>query len=463
MSLSRIRPRLVDCTLREGNQAPGVRFSAEQSAEIARCLAAVGVDMIECGHPFVSAEEFERVRRVAALGLPVPVLAHARARQEDIDAAADSGAGWVGIFLGVNDVTQRVRLHDSRDRLMERLAQAIRHARGRGLKTRYTIEDASRTAPGDLIPAAILAAAQGADRICLADTVGRMEPGEVAETVRAVREACPGLPVEVHLHDDRGLALANSLAAVDAGAEWVSCSVNGLGERCGITDTVALLANLQFRDQWTLDDPARLHDLSRRVAALARTPRDMRSPVVGRCAFQHTARLHRLAVEEDALAYAWTPPDRLGTSNGTEFRSLPASMKDLVVKPAAISATELRYHRAGPGTRYVMIDERFVSDCRFYSIVREIPRLDDYGAGHVDSHRHTVDSVFLFIGAEPGMTGLTVEVRLGEESFTLDSPCSVFIPSGLVHSYRVVSGTGYFVNNVMAGDYNSSLLEPLKD
>lgn len=98
-------------------------------------------------------------------------------------------------------------------------------------------------------------------------------------------------------------------------------------------------------------------------------------------------------------------------------------------------------------------------DARQYCIVRRIPEMDDYGEGHVDVHRHCVDSVFLFIGHGPALRGLTVEVRLGAETFVVESPSSVFIPSGLLHSYRVLAGAGLFINHVQTGDYNSSLLD----
>lgn len=106
-----------------------------------------------------------------------------------------------------------------------------------------------------------------------------------------------------------------------------------------------------------------------------------------------------------------------------------------------------------------MLDNRVVPDARQYCIVRRIPEIDDYKEGHVDVHRHCVDSVFLFIGHGPALRGLTVEVCLGADTFVVESPSSVFIPSGLLHGYRVLAGAGLFIKHVQAGDYNSSLLD----
>jgi 2-isopropylmalate synthase len=442
-------------------QAPGVRFSVKQSVEIARSLAQIGVDMIECGHPSMSSEEMARVSAIAALKLPPPILAHARAHRADIDAVADSGATWVGIFLGVNEISQRVRLHKDEVTILRLVSENIAHARKHGLKVRYTIEDSSRTSLNHLVETYKTALEAGANRICFADTVGSMEPSAICGVVSALRRVFPEVSIEVHLHDDRGLAIANALTAIDAGADWISTSVNGLGERCGITDTLCLLANLQHRGLRQIADPALLHDLSRRVAAFARSPVDTRRPITGQHVFYHTAKLHAKAVAEEEMAYAWTAPLRLGVKQRVDFPVLPRNIAELLVKPQAISATELKHHRHGPGTRYVMIDERFVPDCRQYCIVRRIPHLSDYGAGHVDMHSHTVDSLFLFIGDQPDMTGLCVEVELASERFVLESPASVFIPAGMGHSYRILAGAGYFINHVGMGDYNRSLLDTL--
>jgi 2-isopropylmalate synthase len=305
--------RLIDATLREGAQAPGVAFDADASRAIATALARLGVDAVECGHPAKSETERARVRAVVDLGLPVPVLAHARAHARDIDAVKESGASWVGLFLGVNETSRRHRIPGrTLEELLAAIAEGVRYARAAGLAVRFTVEDASRTPLDELAAAYRVAAEAGAGRLCVADTVGVLDPPGAAALVAAVGGAFPGLPLEVHLHDDRGLALANALAAAEAGAQWVSCSVNGVGERCGIVDTALLLANLQFRAERTLADPALLQETSRLVARETGLAVHALHPVTGAHAFTHRARLHVLAMQRDPASYSWTDPAALG-------------------------------------------------------------------------------------------------------------------------------------------------------
>ncbi len=304
--------RVIDATLREGAQAPGVRYTPEASVRIARALDAVGVDAIECGHAAIGPAERDRIRAVLDAGLRAPVLVHARALATDVDAAAEVGAPWVGVFLGVNGHARRTRVRRPVPELHGMIADAVACARARGLRVRYTLEDASRTDPADALEVYRVAVDAGADRLGFADTAGCAEPPEIARRVAALRAAFPEVPVEVHLHDDRGLALAGALAAVDAGAAWISTSVLGLGERCGIPDLAAVLANLAHRGARTWPPGAALQDLSATVAGITGASADARRPVVGRHAFTHAARLHVLAMTRDPASYSWVEADRVG-------------------------------------------------------------------------------------------------------------------------------------------------------
>ncbi|MDH6578818.1 hypothetical protein [Kitasatospora sp. MAP5-34] len=453
---------IIDSTLREGMQSAHGRFTLDQSVEIARLLASSGADAIECGHPAVSSDELLRVAAVVEAAGDVPVLAHARARRDDIETVAKTGAAWVGIFLGINEVSRRSRLPGRQlPDLYAMVEESVTHARRLGLRVRFTVEDSSRTDGAELAEAYRIATAAGAERICFADTLGVMEPEDIRERISRLRESCPGTDIEVHLHDDRGLALANSLAAVDAGAAWVSTSVNGLGERAGITDYVSLAVNLDYRGTRPLVNGGLLAELSRRVGAYSRSMPDHRRPVVGRDVFHHVAKLHVAAVEREPSAYEWVKPADVGREGSTARPTLSARPTDWVVDPQVISATELRYHRKGPGDRFVLVDNRFVPGAEQYCIARRVPLLDDYGTGHVDTHVHHCDSLFIFLGEEEGYRGLSVEVTLGDETFPVQSPASVFIPAGVPHGYRVVGGAGTYLNHVLAGDYNSSLLDPI--
>lgn len=303
---------IIDCTLREGNQAPGVKFDKANSIHIASLLGSCSIDMIEIGHPLASSDEFNRVKAVVDLKLNCPILSHARAHMNDIKAVHKTGAQWIGIFAGINDLSQTARLNRSHDQILELITNSVSFAKGLGLMVRYTVEDSSRTSLPLLLEAYNSAILAGADRICFADTLGVLEPKETFNYISKIRKIFPKTELEMHIHDDRGLAMANSLAAIDAGATWISTSVNGIGERCGITDTCALIANLvykKFKDQQHLQ---KLVTLSKEVQSITNTFIDSRRPVIGEHAFTHTARLHRIAMEKDSKSYNWIDPMSLG-------------------------------------------------------------------------------------------------------------------------------------------------------
>lgn len=308
---------IIDTTLREGMQAPGVNFSTVDSLQIAAALVGLGVNMIECGHPLKSAEEMERVQALTGSGLPVPILAHSRAKKDDIDAVAESGAEWIGIFVGINHTTRQARLRNaSVPDILNFITECVGYAKSLGLKVRYTVEDASRTSMPDLMRAYGAAIDAGTDRICFADTIGLLEPHEIRHIIGPITGMFPDTEMEVHIHDDRGLAMASTLAAMDAGASWISCSVNGIGERCGITDTLTLLANLHHRNIRRLERNKGLSliEVSELVTSLSGQMVDARRPIGGANAFAHKARLHRLAMERDPDSYTWIDPGLVGSS-----------------------------------------------------------------------------------------------------------------------------------------------------
>jgi len=304
---------IIDATLREGVQAPYARLDEAASVEIAALLVRSGVDTIECGHPAVSMLERERIRAVRSVTSGTPLLCHARAVVEDVEQVASVGAEWVGIFLGVNDMSLAAKLHSATPKqALQRVRDATQAARHLGLNVRFTVEDTSRTPSARALDAYRTALEAGASRLCFADTVGTLAPREVESCIRQLVATFPDVPIEVHLHDDRGLATANALAAIEAGATWISTSVNGLGERCGIVDLAAMLGNLEYLGLKALWDPTVLHELATRVGVYSLSPPDGRRPVIGEHAFTHTSRLHRLAVRANPHCYEWIEPEKLG-------------------------------------------------------------------------------------------------------------------------------------------------------
>jgi 2-isopropylmalate synthase len=315
MSSRPTRPQLLDSTLREGEQTPGVRYRLEDKVAIARELDAFGVDYLEVGHPAVSDDVFRASKAVAAEGLRAQTLAHARAIREDIDRARQCDVQWVGIFYSVRNEALQQRFRRDLDQVIATVQDVVGYAKEHGLKVRYTPEDTVRSPWTNVRRVAQAAVAAGADRISIADTTGCMTPTRMAAQVERLR-AVVDVPLHVHCHNDLGLAVANSLAAFEAGAQVADVTVNGIGERCGITDLASLATALRVAEQRDdlPYDLTRLPTLSQMVENATGLPVAWQAPVTGRYAFRHNAGLHVAAVFHDPGHYESIPAALVGRS-----------------------------------------------------------------------------------------------------------------------------------------------------
>lgn len=306
------RPRLLDSTLREGEQTPGVLFTAADKLAIAHELDAFGVDYIEVGHPAVTADIAHAAREVCHAGLQAETVVHARAVRGDIDLALRCDADWVGIFYAVRDEALRERFHRDLASVIEQIRDVVGYAKAHGLKVRYTPEDTVRSPWPNVRAAATAAVEAGADRISIADTTGCMTPTRMADAVHRMRSIVD-VPLHVHCHNDLGLAAANALAAYEAGASVIDVAVNGLGERTGIADLAQVATAVRvaygIERPWDL---ARLPALSRLVAERSGIPVGAQTPVTGGNAFCHNAGLHVAAVFHDPQHYESVPAALVG-------------------------------------------------------------------------------------------------------------------------------------------------------
>jgi 2-isopropylmalate synthase len=305
------RVRILDSTLREGEQTPSVAFTMEEKLQIARKLDEVGVDMIEAGDPNVSQDVYQAVKRIANDGLKAEVLAHCRAIIEDVDTAISCDVPRVAIFLGTSDTHLTYKLRRRGEQAIEMACTAIEHARSSGLKVRFTAEDATRTDYRFLVRICQAAIEAGADRISLPDTVGVATP----ETIRDLFEnLSKGLRAEldVHCHNDMGLALANTLAAVESGATVAHATVNGLGERAGITSLSELAVAMKIKydiETLRLAELPALSLLVEKCSGLVIAPN---APIVGENAFSHKAGVHTAGVLSNPNTYEGFPPELVG-------------------------------------------------------------------------------------------------------------------------------------------------------
>ena len=303
---------LNDTTLRDGAQAPGVVLKPADKLAIARALDAMGIDELEVGTPAMGLGEQADMARIAALGLGCRLTAWCRARSADLEAAARCGVDGVNISLPLSDI-QLHALGKDRNWVLERLRTLVPEALKRFGHVGVGAQDASRADGPWLMDFARAADQVGARRLRLADTVGIGRPDTVAASIASCRRAAPRLPLEFHGHNDLGLATANALAAVEAGAEALSVTVNGLGERAGNAslEQVAVLLDRHPTLGSRLDCRQLLAICSRVALASVRAIAPDR-PIVGDLCFTHESGIHCHALLRDPRTYEPFDPQRIG-------------------------------------------------------------------------------------------------------------------------------------------------------
>ena len=304
---------VLDSTLREGAQAPKVRFNPEQILKIAHGLDTLGVDFIEYS-PIVSEQSGAVAKDLLQAGYKSNVILHGRALQSDIDLLLKYDPKWIAIYLSTSDVHLEHKLHMDKEQALEQTRKMIEYAKSHGVKMRFTCEDASRTSVEELLRFARVAAEAGADRISITDTVGIMTPSRMFNLVREVRSALPSVGIDLHCHDDLGLALANSLAGLEAGADCIHTSINGAGERAGIPKLAEVVMALQVLYGQRMEmKTEELPKLSKLFSSITKLPSDPFSPIVGENVFRHKGGTHLGAVlKTDGKAYEAFSPQALG-------------------------------------------------------------------------------------------------------------------------------------------------------
>lgn len=305
-------PILCDTTLRDGEQSPGVSFTAAEKISIARMLDEIGVQEIEAGTPAMGGEEYEAVSGIVSLGLNARVFAWNRALISDIDASLGCGVTAIAISLPVSDLQIERKLDRDRSWVLSQLCRSLKYAVRRGLSVCVGAEDASRADPEFLCEFALAAAACGAERVRFCDTVGRLDPVETFKKVSDLVSRVP-LPVEIHTHNDFGLAVANALAGIRAGAQVVSTTVLGLGERAGnaaLEQIVMSLKRLHGMDTGVRTEA--LRPLCETVALTSGRAIPPGQPVVGEAVFTHESGIHADGILKDPSLYEPYRPEEAG-------------------------------------------------------------------------------------------------------------------------------------------------------
>ena len=325
------RIKIFDTTLRDGEQSPGVALNTREKREIARQLARLGVDVIEAGFPVASEGDFRSVREIAEATAEedprVIIAGLARAGRGDVERAAaaleTAATPRIHTFIATSPIHMEKKLKLEPGQVLERAVEAVRLAKSFVDDVQFSAEDAGRSDPAFLAEIFAAAVEAGATTVNVPDTVGYMMPWEYGELIRGLIEAVPALrdvDVSVHCHDDLGMAVANSLAGVRAGATQIECTLNGIGERAGNASLEEAVMGLQTRaDFWgheTAIDTRELYRTSRMVSMMTGMVVPPNKAIVGDNAFAHEAGIHQDGVLKAVETYEIMSAETVGRDAG---------------------------------------------------------------------------------------------------------------------------------------------------
>src|SRR3954451_7326178 len=319
------RIRIFDTTLRDGEQSPGASMNMAEKVEVARALAALGVDIIEAGFPIASQGDFEAVRAIATEVTGATGCGLARCNERDIDRAWEAlrfaQSPRIHVFLATSAIHREHKLRMTRTQVIDRAVASVRRAKECCADVEFSPEDAARTELDFLCEVVEAAIAAGATTVNIPDTVGYATPSHYATVIRTLRERVRNIDravISVHCHNDLGLAVANSLAACEVGARQVECTINGLGERAGNAALEEIVMALKTRfDYYGLTTgikTERLFPVSRMVATVTGLTVQRNKAIVGRNAFAHEAGIHQDGMLKEPSTYEIMRPEEVGVS-----------------------------------------------------------------------------------------------------------------------------------------------------
>ena len=320
--MSADRVTIFDTTLRDGEQSPGCSMNADEKLRVAEALCDLGVDVIEAGFPVASPGDFAAVKSIAErFGDRATICGLARCKDGDIDAAADAvgSGGRIHVFLATSAIHREHKLRMTPAQIVERAVEGVKRAKERCEDVEFSPEDAARTEPDFLCEVVERTIEAGATTVNIPDTVGYATPRQYGDVIRMLKDRVPNIGsavIAVHCHDDLGLAAANTLAGLEAGARQVECTVNGIGERAGNAALEEIVMALKTREDYfgltTGIDTRKLSPVSRLVGSVTGQGVPRNKAVVGRNAFAHESGIHQDGMLKNRATYEIMRPEDVG-------------------------------------------------------------------------------------------------------------------------------------------------------
>ena len=322
-SADKDRVVIFDTTLRDGEQSPGATMTLSEKIKIATLLDEMGVDIIEAGFPIASDGDFEAVTEISKVVKNSVVCGLARASKGDIqrawDALQHAKKPRIHTFIGTSPLHREHQLSMDKEQVLDKIRETVTFARSLCDNVQWSPMDATRTEHDYLVEAVAIAVECGATTINIPDTVGYTAPGESAELIRMLLDKVPGLDqcvIATHCHNDLGMATANALAAVDAGARQIECTINGLGERAGNTALEEVVMAMKVRPDimpyYTEIDATKIMQASRMVATVSGFPVQFNKAIVGKNAFAHESGIHQDGMLKHAGTFEIMRPEDVG-------------------------------------------------------------------------------------------------------------------------------------------------------
>lgn len=300
-----------DTTLREGEQVPGVVFNIEDKVSIAKYLSEIGVQRIEAGFPASSESEKKAVKSIVKAKFDSKIFGFSRAVKSDIDAVIDCDCYGVVMSFPPSDIHLKYKLKIDREEYLRRAIECVTYAKEHGLYITYSAEDSTRSDIDFLKKVFKTVVENGVDCARIVDTLGVAIPIYMKKLVSIIKNVV-SVPIEVHCHNDHGLALANSLAAIEAGATVISSSINGLGERAGLAATEEVIIALYNFYDVKIFKTEKLYEICKFVEKVSGFNLAANKPVTGENVFTHTSGIHQDAILKNVLTYEPYPPELVG-------------------------------------------------------------------------------------------------------------------------------------------------------